>query len=260
MESPWNTIELSGFCEPAGTSISIVPEVAVSRPARMRSSVVLPHPDGPTIMKNSPGAMSSDTRSTAVSPPKLLVRSRMRIAGRAAALTFSAGRRFTAPIDMRGPCDVQPDQPETDIAGKPAPPQHCAIGRKGDAKKRHGSPSGRGLTALRAWAARLALGAVGLGVVGRGDRRGFDDPGAFRLDEIHDVGKDLGILGDAVRPQLLLLALRTGLRPAHLGCAAALVTFARPLVEPCGSVSRRRPGDVSLLNRANSMPRHAGHS
>src|SRR5690349_10769112 len=113
MESPWNTIELSGFCEPAGTSIAIVPEVAVSRPARMRSSVVLPHPDGPTIMKNSPGAMSSDTQSIAVRPPKLLVRSRMRIAGRAAALTFSAGRRFTAPIDMRGPCDVQPDQRET---------------------------------------------------------------------------------------------------------------------------------------------------
>src|SRR6185437_4246192 len=91
---------LSGRAEPAGTSISIVPDDALSSPARMRSSVVLPHPDGPTIMKNSPGAMSSETWSTAIKSPNVLVRSRMRIAGRAVATGFSTGRRGTAPGDM----------------------------------------------------------------------------------------------------------------------------------------------------------------
>jgi hypothetical protein len=43
-----------GWSRADATSISISPEVAASRPARMRSSVVFPQPDGPTIMKNSP--------------------------------------------------------------------------------------------------------------------------------------------------------------------------------------------------------------
>src|SRR5262249_3284254 len=68
-------------CE-LGVSISIVPEVTDSRPARMRNSVVLPHPLGPTIMKNSPEAMSTDTPSIATSCPNVLRRSRMRMAGR----------------------------------------------------------------------------------------------------------------------------------------------------------------------------------
>ncbi len=39
----------------------ISPEVIVSRPATMRSSVDLPQPDGPTITTNSPSATSMDT-------------------------------------------------------------------------------------------------------------------------------------------------------------------------------------------------------
>ena len=38
----------------------------------MRSSVVLPQPDGPTIMKNSPWPMSTDTPSMATSWPNVL--------------------------------------------------------------------------------------------------------------------------------------------------------------------------------------------
>jgi hypothetical protein len=64
-------MEFTGRCE-FGVSISIAPEVTESSPARMRSSVVLPQPLGPTIMKNSPYAMSSDTPSMAVSSPKRL--------------------------------------------------------------------------------------------------------------------------------------------------------------------------------------------
>ncbi len=45
------------------------PSVGVSKPASMRSSVVLPQPDGPSSAKNSPCAMSSDRPSTAVSAP-----------------------------------------------------------------------------------------------------------------------------------------------------------------------------------------------
>ena len=41
------------------------PSVGVSKPASMRSSVVLPQPDGPSSAKNSRSWMSSDSRSTA---------------------------------------------------------------------------------------------------------------------------------------------------------------------------------------------------
>ncbi len=59
----------------------------------MRSSVVLPQPEGPTIMKNSPGSMSTETWSMAVSLPNVLSRSRIRIAGRDAC-GLSTVRRF----------------------------------------------------------------------------------------------------------------------------------------------------------------------
>src|SRR5262245_58525812 len=49
------------------------PELAVSMPARMRTSVVLPLPDGPTIVKNSPSLIPRSIRSTAVSVPKTLL-------------------------------------------------------------------------------------------------------------------------------------------------------------------------------------------
>jgi hypothetical protein len=41
------------------------PEVTVSKPAMQRRSVVLPQPEGPSSVKNSLSAMSSDTRSSA---------------------------------------------------------------------------------------------------------------------------------------------------------------------------------------------------
>ncbi len=57
-------------------AIVIVPEVAVSSPATRRSAVVLPQPDGPTRIMNSPSGMSSVRRSTAtVAPGNSLVTS-----------------------------------------------------------------------------------------------------------------------------------------------------------------------------------------
>ena len=58
-------------------SSTIRPDVGFSNPAIMRSVVVLPHPDGPSSEKNSPAAISSRRRSTAVTSPKVFVRSRM---------------------------------------------------------------------------------------------------------------------------------------------------------------------------------------
>jgi hypothetical protein len=89
-----------GWSRAAATPISIVPDVAASRPARMRNSVVFPEPDGPTIMKNSPCPMSSDTSSTATSGPNDFVRLRMRIAGRSAA-GATVGRGAGAVLDIR---------------------------------------------------------------------------------------------------------------------------------------------------------------
>src|SRR5215211_886819 len=81
IESPWKIIAFVGRSE-RRAAISSVPAVACSRPARMRRSVVFPHPLGPTIMKNSPDWMSTDTLSMAVSAPNVLVRLRMRIAAK----------------------------------------------------------------------------------------------------------------------------------------------------------------------------------
>ena len=53
-------------------SIRIWPSVGNSKPAIMRSNVVLPQPDGPSSTKNSPAMMSRLTLSTAVTLPKRL--------------------------------------------------------------------------------------------------------------------------------------------------------------------------------------------
>jgi hypothetical protein len=50
------------------------PSSAVSRPATQRSVVVLPQPEGPTSEKNSCSSMAKPIASTAVMPPKRLVR------------------------------------------------------------------------------------------------------------------------------------------------------------------------------------------
>src|SRR5688572_12083749 len=57
----------------------ISPPSGVEKPASMRSSVVLPQPEGPSSVKSSPSRMSSVARSTAVTAPKRLTTSRMRM-------------------------------------------------------------------------------------------------------------------------------------------------------------------------------------
>src|SRR5215472_1290410 len=50
-------------------AISIRPPSSGSRPARRRSAVVLPEPEGPTRTMNSPSLMSRSSASTAGCPP-----------------------------------------------------------------------------------------------------------------------------------------------------------------------------------------------
>src|SRR4030042_5860311 len=45
------------------------PSSGVSKPARRRRSVVLPQPEGPGRVRNSPGRTSSETRSRATTSP-----------------------------------------------------------------------------------------------------------------------------------------------------------------------------------------------
>ena len=52
----------------------MLPAVCVSRPAMMRSRVVLPQPEGPRKQTNSPSAISSEMSSRAVKPPNFFVR------------------------------------------------------------------------------------------------------------------------------------------------------------------------------------------
>ena len=56
----------------------IVPEVGVSRPATIRSVVVLPHPEGPSSAKNDPLGTSRSSDFTAVNAANSLVRLRSR--------------------------------------------------------------------------------------------------------------------------------------------------------------------------------------
>src|SRR5512136_654144 len=52
----------------------ISPAVGATKPAIMRSVVVLPHPDGPSSTTSSPWGMSRSTSATAWESPYVLVR------------------------------------------------------------------------------------------------------------------------------------------------------------------------------------------
>src|SRR6478609_2868127 len=58
--------------ETSRSPISTRPEERVSSPAMMRSSVVLPQPEGPSKATNSPSATVSDTSSSAFAAPNNL--------------------------------------------------------------------------------------------------------------------------------------------------------------------------------------------
>ena len=65
----------AGTDEMSLPSIRTEPVSAVSKPATMRSAVVLPQPDGPSSATSSPGAISMDSPSRARVAPNARVRS-----------------------------------------------------------------------------------------------------------------------------------------------------------------------------------------
>ena len=73
---------LGGVSAMSWPPMMIWPQVGVSSPEIMRSSVVLPQPEGPSSAKNSFWAMSRVTLSTAMTPPgNFLVTLRMETMG-----------------------------------------------------------------------------------------------------------------------------------------------------------------------------------
>ena len=70
------------FFSDENTTVSpmmISPASGVSSPARQRSKVVLPQPDGPSNTKNSPDSISSETLFNAIAVPYFLVKLRTEI-------------------------------------------------------------------------------------------------------------------------------------------------------------------------------------
>ena len=55
----------------------ISPSSGVSRPARQRSKVVFPQPEGPSNTKNSPESISKETLLSAIAEPYFLVKLRI---------------------------------------------------------------------------------------------------------------------------------------------------------------------------------------
>ena len=80
----------------------IRPAVGTSKPAIIRSTVVLPEPDGPSIEKNSPSARSRSMPSTAVTSPNVF-RSPRRLTAVASAVTVPtcSSRVFIRPPTSR---------------------------------------------------------------------------------------------------------------------------------------------------------------
>src|SRR3546814_9248469 len=75
--SDWNTMPKSRLCVGTGVmsapSSRMRPALGTSSPATMRSSVVLPQPEGPSRQTKVPCGTASDTSSTAVNSPKFLL-------------------------------------------------------------------------------------------------------------------------------------------------------------------------------------------
>src|SRR6185312_10263321 len=103
-------------------SSRILPSVGCSKPAIIRSVVVLPHPDGPSIEKNSPLGMSTLIPATAATSPKRLTKS----------------TRETSPA-IKPPYqswDVEPSP--SDVEGRPVAAREDAVAGVAEDDRREG--------------------------------------------------------------------------------------------------------------------------
>ena len=92
------------------------PSSGVSKPASIRSSVVLPQPLGPSSAKNSPALMSSESRSTARKPPNFFTTASMRSSGMSGSSACGAGFDTASPASMFGRSSAM--FPASPIAGR----------------------------------------------------------------------------------------------------------------------------------------------
>src|SRR3954454_23452456 len=99
---------LAGTLVTSVPSSTIRPASGVSRPAIIRSVVVLPQPLGPSSEKNSPSPISSDRSSTAAALPNRLLTSTSAIAATGESIQLlrllkavPVGRRLAVPLVAR---------------------------------------------------------------------------------------------------------------------------------------------------------------
>src|SRR5262249_32673952 len=97
----------------------IVPSSGVSKPAIMRRVVVLPEPDGPSMVKNSPWAMSRSTPSTATTSPYRLVRPLRLMSGAAGSGAKRLLQDGEPLVELNGR-DVERGKQTDDVAVEPA--------------------------------------------------------------------------------------------------------------------------------------------
>src|SRR4029078_341982 len=95
------------------------PAVGCSKPAMRRRQVVLPEPDGPSMAKNSPAAMSRSTPSTARTLPKW----------RATPRNETAATGESALMNASGRLPVMPLLPSDDghVVARPARVGHAGL-------------------------------------------------------------------------------------------------------------------------------------
>ena len=79
----------AGWPVTSSPSSSTVPSLGSSKPAIILSVVVLPHPDGPSIVKKWPRGMSRSISRTAVKSPKRFVSPRRLTLGAAAPVPWT---------------------------------------------------------------------------------------------------------------------------------------------------------------------------
>src|SRR5919198_3787879 len=153
----------------ARTSVTSVPCMTMrpasgsSKPATMRSVVVLPHPLGPSSEKNSPSAISSDTSSTAFTPPKRLLTPTSPIAARIPTESIPLAQQRPERTRARTLRAAQERQPPP-VLDRAQDRVVVVLGRRDDAAAR-GRPGDHGGDPSAGGAAAAALASVAL-VVG----------------------------------------------------------------------------------------------
>src|SRR5476649_2889786 len=79
----------------------IAPRSSAQKPAIMRSKVVLPQPEGPSKVKNSPSAMSSETSRTEGTAPKLRPTPSIRIEVKGDRMPHASAGLLDQVLDLR---------------------------------------------------------------------------------------------------------------------------------------------------------------